>query len=64
MDFFRQKFKRGQGTVKWGTGWAFYLTIASLIVPSILISLGIGVVFQVMAMAGYQLVQFRVREPT
>ena len=37
---FRQKFK--------GATVVFYLTIASLIVPSILISLGIGVVFQVM----------------
>jgi putative spermidine/putrescine transport system permease protein len=37
---FRQKFK--------GSTVIFYLTIASLIVPSILISLGIGVVFQVM----------------
>ena len=37
---FRQKFK--------GSTVVFYLTIASLIVPSILISLGIGVVFQVM----------------
>ncbi len=37
---FRQRFK--------GSGVIFYLTIASLIVPSILISLGIGVVFQVM----------------
>jgi len=37
---FRQRFR--------GSTVIFYLTIASLIVPSILISLGIGVVFQVM----------------
>lgn len=37
---FRQRFK--------GSTVVFYLTIASLIVPSILVSLGIGVVFQVM----------------
>lgn len=37
---FRQRFK--------GSNVVFYLTIASLIVPSILISLGIGVVFQVL----------------
>ncbi|WP_448596154.1 ABC transporter permease [Thermoleptolyngbya sp.] len=37
---FRQRFK--------GAGFLFYLTIASLIVPSILISLGIGIVFQVL----------------
>jgi putative spermidine/putrescine transport system permease protein len=37
---FRQRFK--------GSTVIFYLTVASLIVPSILISLGIGVVFQVM----------------
>lgn len=37
---FRQRFK--------GSTVIFYTTIASLIVPSILISLGIGVVFQVM----------------
>ncbi|MGG6295881.1 ABC transporter permease [Leptolyngbya sp. AN02str] len=37
---FRNRFK--------GAGTLFYLTIASLIVPSILISLGIGIVFQVL----------------
>ncbi|HEY9881002.1 MAG TPA: ABC transporter permease [Leptolyngbyaceae cyanobacterium] len=37
---FRQRFK--------GSTIIFYLTIASLIVPSILISLGIGVMFQVL----------------
>lgn len=37
---FRQRFK--------GSTVLFYLTIASLIVPSILISLGLGVMFQVM----------------
>jgi len=37
---FRQRFK--------GSTVIFYLTVASLIVPSILISLGIGVAFQVM----------------
>ncbi|MBD0269248.1 ABC transporter permease [Pseudanabaena sp. FACHB-2040] len=37
---FRQRFK--------GSTVLFYLTIASLIVPSILISLGIGVMFQVL----------------
>jgi putative spermidine/putrescine transport system permease protein len=37
---FRSRFK--------GSTMLFYLTISSLIVPSILISLGIGVVFQVM----------------
>lgn len=37
---FRQRFK--------GSTLIFYLTIASLIVPSILISLGIGVMFQVL----------------
>ncbi|MBU6230037.1 MAG: ABC transporter permease subunit [Cyanobacteria bacterium REEB459] len=37
---FRQRFR--------GSGVIFYLTIASLIVPSILVSLGIGIVFQVM----------------
>lgn len=31
-----------------GSGLLFYLTIASLIVPSILVSLGIGIVFQVL----------------
>lgn len=30
-----------------GSGWLFYLTVASLIVPSILVSLGIGLAFQV-----------------
>lgn len=38
---FRQRFK--------GSTVIFYMTIASLIVPSILVSLGIGVVFQVMS---------------
>lgn len=37
---FRQRFK--------GAGLIFYLTIASLIVPSVLVSLGIGIVFQVL----------------
>jgi len=37
---FRQRFR--------GSTVIFYMTIASLIVPSILVSLGIGVVFQVM----------------
>ena len=37
---FRQRFR--------GSNLVFYMTIASLIVPSILVSLGIGVVFQVM----------------
>ncbi|MBD1912785.1 MULTISPECIES: ABC transporter permease [unclassified Leptolyngbya] len=37
---FRSRFK--------GSGVLFYLTIASLIVPSILISLGIGIVFQIL----------------
>ncbi|NER84918.1 MAG: ABC transporter permease subunit, partial [Leptolyngbya sp. SIO1D8] len=37
---FRQRFK--------GSTVLFYLTIASLIVPSILISLGLGVMFQVL----------------
>lgn len=37
---FRQRFR--------GSNVVFYMTIASLIVPSILVSLGIGVVFQVM----------------
>ncbi|MDA0672741.1 MAG: ABC transporter permease [Cyanobacteria bacterium] len=36
---FRERFR--------GSTWLFYLTISSLIVPSILISLGIGVMFQV-----------------
>jgi len=37
---FRNRFK--------GSGGLFYLTIASLIVPSILVSLGIGIVFQIL----------------
>ena len=37
---FRQRFR--------GSGALFYLTVASLIVPSILVSLGLGVMFQVM----------------
>ena len=37
---FRQRFR--------GATVLFYLTIASLIVPSILISLGLGVMFQVL----------------
>lgn len=37
---FRRRFK--------GAGFIFYLTIASLIVPSVLVSLGIGIVFQVL----------------
>lgn len=36
---FRRKF--------WGSGVLFYVTVASLIVPSILVSLGIGLSFQV-----------------
>jgi putative spermidine/putrescine transport system permease protein len=39
---FRNRF-RGSGTL-------FYLTISSLIVPSILVSLGIGIVFQVLGL--------------
>jgi putative spermidine/putrescine transport system permease protein len=37
---FRRRFK--------GSSFIFYLTIASLIVPSVLISLGIGIAFQVL----------------
>jgi len=39
---FRNRFK--------GSGTLFYLTISSLIVPSILVSLGIGIVFQVLGL--------------
>jgi putative spermidine/putrescine transport system permease protein len=39
---FRNRFK--------GAGTLFYLTISSLIVPSILVSLGIGIVFQVLGL--------------
>lgn len=39
---FRQPFK--------GSGFLFYLTVASLIVPSILMSLGIGLMFNVMGL--------------
>ncbi|MDF0552389.1 ABC transporter permease [Kamptonema sp. UHCC 0994] len=39
---FRQKFM--------GSNWIFYLTISSLIVPSILISLGIGIVFNIVGL--------------
>ncbi|MEM8543947.1 MAG: ABC transporter permease [Cyanobacteria bacterium P01_H01_bin.119] len=34
----------------WGSTSIFYLTISSLIVPSVLVSLGIGIVFQVLGM--------------
>ena len=37
---FRRKFK--------GSGFVFYLTITSLIIPSILISLGVGILFNVL----------------
>ncbi len=37
---FRQRFL--------GSRWLFYLTLASLIVPSILISLGIGIIFNIL----------------
>jgi putative spermidine/putrescine transport system permease protein len=39
---FRHRFK--------GSGAIFYLTIASLIVPSVLVSLGIGITFQVLGL--------------
>lgn len=39
---FRQRFK--------GSAVIFYLTIASLIVPSVLVSLGIGIAFQVLSL--------------
>ena len=38
---FRRKFK--------GSGFVFYLTITSLIIPSILISLGVGILFNVLS---------------
>lgn len=39
---FRSKF--------WGSNFIFYLTISSLIVPSILVSLGIGIVFSLLGL--------------
>lgn len=40
---FRRRFR--------GANWIFYLTISSLIVPSILVSLGIGIVFSLLGLS-------------
>ena len=55
IGFFRRRFR--------GSGPLFTLTVASLIIPSILVSLGVGLLFNALGLDP-DLVQFRVRRPT